>query len=177
MLRSLISILILFAVQCGQARILVWPLGFGARFERDQNQSLTNRGTQRFAVGLQLESVSVELATDRFSTQSSEGNVSIKRKYQDFTLWLGHEVQKWDSLSAFASAGLGQYQETLDSQVSNLSDESTSSARVLTGLGLELRYRPFLNAILISTGARILWAESFDPSFQPDVFARLGFEF
>ena len=170
-------ILFLFFVQVSHASIQVWPLGAGARFERDENQSLTPRVTQRLAIGLNIESIQVEIASDQFSSKSSEGNVSIKRNYQDFTLWLGHQFHQWNQLNLFAMGGLGQYQETIKTRVGTLTDESTSNSKTLMGVGLELRYQPFDVGLLVSSGARKLWAENFDPNLQPDLFVRLGFEF
>lgn len=170
-------ILFLFIAQLSHASIQVWPLGAGARFERDENQSLTPRVTQRIAVGLNIESIQAEIASDQFSSKSSEGNVSIKRSYQDFTLWLGHQFHQWDHLNFYAMGGLGQYQETIKTRVGTLTDESTSNSKTLMGVGLELRYKPFDIGLLVSSGARILWAENFDPNLQPDLFVRLGFEF
>ena len=170
-------IFILFLTQLSHASIQAWPLGAGARFERDENQSLTTRATQRLAVGLNIESIQVELAHDRFSSNSSEGNVSIKRQYQDFTLWLGHQFHQWNQVQFLAAGGLGQYQETIKTRVGALNDESTSNTKILIGVGLELRYKPFDFGLLISSGTRILWAENFDPNLQPDFFVRLGFEF
>jgi len=175
MFKSLI--LLFFFVQTSHASIQVWPLGAGARFERDENQSLAPRITQRFAVGLNMKSIQVEIASDQFSSKSSEGNVSIKRQYQDFTLWLGHQFHQWSQVQFLAAGGLGQYQETIKTRVGALNDESTSNTKILTGVGLELRYKPFDFGLLISSGARILWAENFDPNLQPDLFVRLGFEF
>ena len=160
-----------------QASLVLWPLGSAMRMERDENRNLVPRIAQQYALGIAFNSWSMELARSQFESDSEEGNVRVLRNYEDMTLWLGHQVSLSEQVNFVGSGGLGLYQEKIKTIVGVISSTSKSDQKLLFGLGAELKWKPFDLGLLLSTGARVLMSEDFDPNPQPEFFIRTGWQF
>lgn len=159
------------------AQVVVWPVGIGARFERDETQNLKMQSTYHFAVAMELSEFSFELSRDLFASKSSEGNVSIKREYQDFLGWINYRIWGEPKLKLMLGAGFGFYEEKVTTRIASFEDESTTQLEFFTGGGAELRWFPLESELVLSVGARLLYSQTFDPELQPHLFTRLGWRF
>lgn len=176
MYKYLILFSLLFA-HVSQASVILWPLGSAMRMERDENRNLVPRIAQQYALGIGFDNWSVELARTQFESDSEEGNVRVVRNYEDMMLWLGHQVSLSEQVDFVGSGGLGLYQEKIKTVVGVISSMSKSDQKLLFGLGAELKWQPFDLGLLLSTGARVLMSEDFDPNPQPEFFVRVGWQF
>lgn len=175
MYRYIVFILLISQVSFGE--IVVWPFGFAARIERDEDQSLVTRSSLQYAGGVRFNNLSVELSRIELKSKTQEGNISIEREYQDMTFWLGHHFLIINKIEFVGAGGLGLYQEKVKTVVSSISDTSTSEQKPLLGLSGEVRWRPYELGLLLSTGARLVVSENFDPNPQPEFFIRAGWQF
>jgi hypothetical protein len=167
----------LLMTQTSWASIVVWPLGFIVRLERDEDQSMISQKALQFAGGVKIQNWSIELSRTQYSSETQEGSVSVSREYQDMTLWLGHHFPIVEKIDFVGWGGLGTYNEKIITVVGAASDTSTSKQKTLLGLSGELRWKPYDFGWLLSTGARLVTAESFDPNPQPEFFIRAGWQF
>lgn len=170
-------IFILLVSQTAWADFVFWPLGLVSRLERDEDQKLVTRSALQYAGGIRLNNWSIELSRIELSSKTQEGNVSIEREYQDMTVWLGHHFLLLNKIEFVGFGGLGLYQEKVHTQVSSTTDTSSSEQKPLLGLSGELRWKPYDMGFLLSTGARLIMAENFDPNPQPELFIRAGWQF
>jgi hypothetical protein len=167
---------LLFSVMA-QATVYVWPLGLGFRFEREESQGLKAQSTFRLAAGFEADEWNFEVQRDQFESKTSEGNTSVKREYEDFSGWVGYSLYTENDLKMIGRAGLGFYQERVKTQVAGFQDEGATNQEFFSGVGVELRWVPFQNALVLSGGGHFLYSQTYDPELQPDLFLRLGFLF
>lgn len=175
MFKSIVLLLLLSLTT--QAALVVWPLGLGFRFERDENQGLKAQSHLQMAAGLEVDAWNFEVLRSQFSSSTSEGNTSIKRDYQDFSAWAGYSLYDFEDFKLIASAGLGFFDQKVITQISGFQDTGSSNQEFMTGLAAEARWVPFANAFVLSGGARLFYSQSLDPELQPDVFVRVGVKF
>lgn len=172
-----IIIIFLLFTQNLWASIIFWPIGLSSRLERDEDQSLVSRNVQQMAGGVRILNWSAELSRSTFSTSTQEGNITIQRNYEDFTLWLGHHFVITERLDFVGWGGLGIFIEKIRTVVGSASSTSTAEQKSLLGINGELRWKPFEWGLLLSTGARVLGSENFDPNPQPELYVRAGWQF
>lgn len=175
MYKYIIAILLLSHIS--KAEIVIWPLGFATRLERNENQNLITQSSFQYAGGVHFYDWSAELSRIEFNSKTHEGNISVEREYQDMILWLGHHFLVLNKIEFIGSGGVGLYQEKIVTLVGSSSNVSTSEQKVLFGLSGELRMKPYDIGLLLSSGIRIIIAENFDPNPQPEIFVRTGWQF
>ncbi len=153
------------------------PLGLGLRFERAENQDLVSRQSFHLSAILDYDRFSFELGRDQFSSKTSEGNVSIKREYQDYLAWASYHLLGDDQFRFYIGGGFGFYQEQIATRVAGFETDSSTQQEFFSGGGGEFRWYPSSLSVLVSTGARMLYSQNFDPELQPHLFLRLGWRF
>ncbi|MFN9066108.1 MAG: hypothetical protein ACK5V3_02695, partial [Bdellovibrionales bacterium] len=112
-----------------------------------------------------------------FNSKTSEGNVSIKREYQDYLLWANYQLLGDDQLRFFIGGGFGYFQEQIITRVASFETDSSTQQEFFSGGGAEIRWYLTRPDVLFSSGARMLYSQNFDPELQPHLFLRLGFRF
>jgi hypothetical protein len=155
----------------------VVPLGLGLRFERSETQELTSRQSFHLALIYDNERFSMEISRDQFNSKTAEGNVSIKREYQDYLAWANYQLLGTDLIRFYLGGGFGFYQEQIITRVASFETDSSTQQEFFSGGGAEVRWHLSRPEVLVSTGARMLYSQSFDPELQPHLFLRLGWRF
>ena len=174
--KIVLSFILYFSVVSKAQSFTIIPLGFGLRYERSETQDLVTRQSFHLAGILDVDQFSFELSRDQFSSKTSEGNISIKRDYQDYLAWASYHILG-EQFKFYVGGGFGFYQEQVSTQVSGFETDSSSQQEFFSGGGGELRWYPNQTSILVSIGARMLYSQNFDPELQPHLFLRLGWKF
>lgn len=160
-----------------ETKVLVWPYSPGLRLERGETQQLEGRLSWMSGVGILAGDWYGALESERFEGRSSEGNVSIKRQYQDLSAWMGYQIFGDQTWKVLALMGVGQYQEEVTTRVGSVEDTSTSTRKGLFGAGFEGLLLPENSWVAFALGLKMLWGEDFDPSPQPQINLKVGFQF
>ncbi len=171
-----LGLLLLFLSISAEAKILIWPYNPSLRLERHENQNLKFYNGYFHGVGFLVERWYGSLESENYQSRTSDGNVSIKRDYQDLKLWGGYSLFQFPSWHFLGLAGLGLYKEQIETKVGSVEDLSTSDQKTLFGLGAELLYSS-KSAISFGIGARFYWGEDLDPYPQPGLYLKLGLQF
>lgn len=159
-----------------ETHLLIWPYFPGLRIERGEDQQLEGRMTWTSGAGVLINDWYGSLETERFQISNSEGNTSVKRSYQDVSLWGGYALHGADKWKFLGTAGFGLYKETVKTRVGTISDSDTSKEKTHFGLGAEWIFLEPSTIFTFSFGGRFLWSKDFDPSPQPQLLIKVGFK-
>lgn len=175
--RSLVGSIILFCC-LSEARIFLWPVLLKARGERSEEQSLELRANRLPSYGASYQFDQWLISVDRtiYSNSSESGNVSIETDYSELSLWGGYSLFSGDIWDFYANAGVGVYQQKVETTASGVSVSNGSQDKSLIGMGAEFLIRtPFYFSMI--TGGRLNWTEDLDPELMPEVYLKLGIGF
>jgi len=168
---------ILFSAQAfAEQTLLFYPYFPGMRLERGNSQNLEIRSVFTSGVGILVDKWYGSVESGQFEDSNSEGNVSIKRNYQDLSLWGGYSLHEVNSWNVLGQVGVGLFKERVKTRVGGISDSDTSEEKSLFGLGVEALYSESSKIWTVSVGGRFYWGEGLDPNPQPGIYLKLGFQ-
>lgn len=152
------------------------------RYERGNSQTPEDRKPINVAMAYQHKKISLLLEYSRFEENTGNATAAIERTHQDLSLWFRHHFMETkirsSTLSLFAGAGAGAYDEQVKSTLMGASRWDKSSAKFVSGLGvggdLEVALRENFDFIMAVEG-RTLFASEYDPNPIWSAVLRLGF--
>lgn len=152
------------------------------RFEYDSNKEFIDRKPLNLALVYGQAKYSVALEYARFS--ESSGNVSshLERTHQDAVVWARYHVvpsytlSENSSLILYAGAGIGAYEESVETTLSGVSRTDGSAAKLLTGLsgGAQAKYLMQSFGAVAGLETRGLFASDFSPNPVVSFVLHLG---
>ena len=155
------------------------------RFEYDANKEVVDRKPLNFAVVYGRARYSVTLEYARFSESSGNASAKLERTHQDMMVWARYHVlpdynlTKNNSVTLYAGAGAGAYEESVETTLSGISRTDKGSAKLMTGLsaGGQLKYLMQNFGAVAGLEARGLFASDFSPNPIGSVVLHLGLFF
>jgi hypothetical protein len=151
----------------------VYPFSYNVRFDKDEDQAYRRIEPRILGLGLEFKKIEIDFEYSQFDWHSQSGSLFIRRNQREYHFWGRAEWLSLRYLDFFAGAGLGTYDEWIETTLIGYSTENTSSFNWTTGLssGVNLRLHPYL---LSTIEIRALFGKDFDPQPQFGLLFRLG---
>lgn len=152
------------------------------RFEYDSNKEFIDRKPLNLAVVYGQARYSVALEYARFAESSGNASSQLERTHQDVMVWARYHVvpdyalTKNNFLTFYAGAGVGAYEESVETTLSGVSRTDNGTAKLMTGLsgGGQFKYHLQSFGMVAGLEARGLFASDFSPNPLGSLVLHLG---
>ena len=162
----------------------LYLLNMDVRYDRDNDQQLSNRSPFHIAVGFKKSAYAAVVEYTQFSEESGNASTSVKRTHQEGVLWGRWHFSEFKGMtqqfSFYGAGGAGLYQEEvkttfLGDEVTDQGDYKVLGAAAFGAEWVVLMGQKF--GLVLNGELRLLAGSDFDPNPNFGGLIGLGIQF